>query len=147
MGAKEADSTPKTNGNNSHSNGSAEPKPEIEPAPIAKEQDHQNGATAANNEKIEAKVSEVEKPQPNGELENGVKSSEKESTDLRSTSPVPAKRSLDEVEVAASEEQPAAKKLKTCEENAATEAIASEAAAATPATTTPAAATTTPQVA
>merc|ERR1739838_21140 len=152
--AKEADSTPKTNGNNSHSNGSAElekavttteQKPEIEPAP-AKEQDHQNGATAANNEKIEAKVSEVEKPQPNGELENGVKSSE-ESTDLRSTSPVPAKRSLDEVVVAASEEQPAAKKLKTCEENAATEAIASEAAAATPATTTPAAATTTPQVA
>ena len=78
--AKEADSTPKTNGNNSHSNGSAEPekavktteqKPEIEPAPIAKEQDHQNGPNAAIIEKIEAKVSEVE-PQPNGELENGV---------------------------------------------------------------------------
>merc|ERR1712066_863193 len=161
------------NGNNSHSNGSAEekpeteetvntteqpetePKPSVEPTPIAKEQDQQNGAivdTAANNdnEKIEAKASEVE-PQPNGELENGVKSSEKESTDLRSTSPASAKRTLDEVEpataTAASEatpEQPAAKKLKTCEENAApATAPASEA----PATAAPAAATTTPQVA
>ena len=78
------------------------------------------------------------------------KSSEKESTDLRSTSPASVKRSLDEVEVASSEatlEQPSAKKLKTCEENAAPEAVgaATEAAAATPAPTTPAAAT--PQVA
>ena len=77
-------------------------------------------------------------------------SSEKESTDLRSTSPVSAKRSLDEVAaLEATPEQPSAKKLKTCEENATAEAVgvASEAAAATPATTTPAAATTTPQVA
>merc|ERR1711899_642401 len=101
---------------------------------------------ARHNEKIEAKVD----PQPNGELENGVNSSEKESTDLRSTSPVSAKRSLDEVAaLEATPEQPSAKKLKTCEENATAEAVgvASEAAAATPATTTPAAATTTPQVA
>jgi len=165
--AESADTTPKTNGNSSHSNGSAEAeiqpevvpevtteKPETvpEPAPTpAKEQEQQNGAipavdTAANNEKIEAKVD----PQPNGELENGVNSSEKESTDLRSTSPVSAKRSLDEVAaLEATPEQPSAKKLKTCEENATAEAVgvASEAAAATPATTTPAAATTTPQVA
>ena len=52
------------------------------------------------------------------------KLSEKESTDLRSPSPS-AKRSLDEGEPAAAPaavaapEQPAAKKLKTCEENAA----------------------------
>merc|ERR1711962_19458 len=165
--AESADTTPKTNGNSSHSNGSAEAeiqpevvpevtteKPETvpEPAPTpAKEQEQQNGATtavdtAANNEKIEAKVD----PQPNGELENGVNSSEEESTDLRSTSPVSAKRSLDEVAaLEATPEQPSAKKLKTCEENATAEAVgvASEAAAATPATTTPAAATTTPQVA
>jgi len=166
--AEPADTTPKTNGNSSHSNGSAEAeiqpevvpevtteKPETvpEPAPTpAKEQEQQNGAipvvdTAANNEKIEAKV----EPQPNGELENGVNSSEKESTDLKSTSPVSAKRSLDEVAAPeATPEQPSAKKLKTCEENAAAAeavGVASEAAAATPATTTPAAATTTPQVA
>merc|ERR1712073_191930 len=125
------------NGNSSHSNGSAEAeiqpevvpavtteKPETvpEPAPTpAKEQEQQNGAitavdTAANNEKIEAKVD----PQPNGELENGVNSSEKERTDLRSTSPVSAKRSRDEVAAReARPEQPSAKKLKTCEENAA----------------------------
>merc|ERR1712156_1047180 len=117
--------TPKTNGNNSHSNGSAENSvvvPQPQP-PIAKEQE-QNGASAANNdnEKLEAKASE--QSQPNGELENGVKLSEKESTDLRSPSPS-AKRSLDEGEPAAAPaavatpEQPAAKKLKTCEENAA----------------------------
>ena len=50
------------------------------------------------------------------------KSSEKESTDLRSPSPS-AKRSLDEAE------QPVEKKLKTCEENAAEVGAASEAAA------------------
>ena len=79
--------TPKTNGNNSHSNGSAEnavndsvvvsavsttDKTSAE-QPIAKEQE-QNGATAAaannDNEKLEAKASE--QSQPNGELENGV---------------------------------------------------------------------------
>jgi len=115
--------TPKTNGNNSHSNGSAENSVVVPQPPIAKEQE-QNGASAANNdnEKLEAKASE--QSQPNGELENGVKLSEKESTDLRSPSPS-AKRSLDEGEPAAAPaavaapEQPAAKKLKTCEENAA----------------------------
>merc|ERR1711962_755241 len=138
--AESADTTPKTNGNSSHSNGSAEAeiqpevvpavtteKPETvpEPAPTpAKEQEQQNGAitavdTAANNEKNEAKVD----PQPNGELENGVNSSEKESTDLRSTSPVSAKRSLDEVAaLEVTPEQPSAKKLKTCEENATAQA-------------------------
>merc|ERR1711881_522723 len=115
--------TPKTNGNNSHSNGSAENSVVVPQPPIAKEQE-QNGASAANNdnEKLEAKASE--QSQPNGELENGVKLSEKESTDLRSPSPS-AKRSLDEGDPAAAPaavaapEQPAAKKLKTCEENAA----------------------------
>merc|ERR1712238_633261 len=71
-------------------------------------------------EKIEAKVSE----------QNGVKSSEKESTDLRSPSPS-AKRSLDEAE------QPVEKKLKTCEENAAEVGAASEAAAEAAPTSTP----------
>jgi ribosomal protein RSM22 (predicted rRNA methylase) len=50
------------------------------------------------------------------------KSSEKESTDLRSPSPS-AKRSLDEAE------QPVEKKLKTCEENVAEVGAASEPAA------------------
>merc|ERR1712051_753243 len=117
--------TPKTNGNNSHSNGSAATPEKISVAPIAKEISA-NGAAAVvakdDNEKIEAKVSE----------QNGVKSSEKESTDLRSPSPS-AKRSLDEAE------QPAEKKLKTCEENAAEIGAASEAAAQAP--------TSTPQVA
>lgn len=94
-------------------------------APIAKEISA-NGAAAVvakdDNEKIEAKVSE----------QNGVKSSEKESTDLRSPSPS-AKRSLDEPE------QPVEKKLKTCEENVAEVGAASEAAAQAP--------TSTPQVA
>merc|ERR1711997_792532 len=89
--------TPKTNGNNSHSNGSAATPEKTSVAPIAKEISA-NGATAVvakdDNEKIEAKVSE----------QNGVKSSEKESTDLRSPSPS-AKRSLDEAE------QPVEKKL------------------------------------
>jgi len=132
---KQEDTTPKTNGN-SHSNGNTvtEEKPDI-----AKEQET-NGATAAivkdDNEKIEAKVSE--QTQPNGELENGVKSSEKESTDLSSTSPS-TKRSLDEAEPAA--EAPA-KKLKTCEDTAA-EANPAEAAAPAQTTTAPS----TPQVA
>merc|ERR1711997_1092167 len=82
--------TPKTNGNNSHSNGSAATPEKTSVAPIAKEISA-NGAAAVvakdDNEKIEAKVSE----------QNGVKSSEKESTDLRSPSPS-AKRSLDEAE-------------------------------------------------
>merc|ERR1712172_265262 len=118
--------TPKTNGNNSHSNGSAATPEKPSVAPIAKEISA-NGAAAVvatdDNEKIEAKVSE----------QNGVKSSEKESTDLRSPSPS-AKRSLDEAE------QPVEKKLKTCEENAAEVGAASEAA-------TQAAPTSTPQVA
>jgi len=117
--------TPKTNGNNSHSNGSAATPEKTSVAPIAKEISA-NGAAAVvakdDNEKIEAKVSE----------QNGVKSSEKESTDLRSPSPS-AKRSLDEAE------QPVEKKLKTCEENAAEVGAASEAAAQAP--------TSTPQVA
>lgn len=117
--------TPKTNGNNSHSNGSAATPEKPSVAPIAKEISA-NGAAAVvakdDNEKIEAKVSE----------QNGVKSSEKESTDLRSPSPS-AKRSLDEAE------QPVEKKLKTCEENAAEVGAASEAAAQAP--------TSTPQVA
>merc|ERR1719418_87947 len=117
--------TPKTNGNNSHSNGSAATPENPSVAPIAKEISA-NGAAAVvakdDNEKIEAKVSE----------QNGVKSSEKESTDLRSPSPS-AKRSLDEAE------QPVEKKLKTCEENAAEVGAASEAAAQAP--------TSTPQVA
>merc|ERR1712088_23810 len=125
--AEPADTTPKTNGNSSHSNGSAEAEiqpeavPDPAPTPAKEQEQQQNGAipvvdTAANNEKIEAKV----EPQPNGELENGVNSSEKESTDLKSTSPVSAKRSLDEVAAPeATPEQPSAKKLKTCEENAA----------------------------
>merc|ERR1711971_443322 len=118
--------TPKTNGNNSHSNGSAATPENPSVAPIAKEISA-NGAAVVfatdDNEKIEAKVSE----------QNGVKSSEKESTDLRSPSPS-AKRSLDEAE------QPVEKKLKTCEENAAEVGAASEAA-------TQAAPTSTPQVA
>merc|ERR1711971_167042 len=118
--------TPKTNGNNSHSNGSAATPENPSVAPIAKEISA-NGAAAVvakdDNEKIEAKVSE----------QNGVKSSEKESTDLRSPSPS-AKPSLDEAE------QPVEKKLKTCEENAAEVGAASEAA-------TQAAPTSTPQVA
>merc|ERR1711934_1106229 len=117
--------TPKTNGNNSHSNGSAATPEKTSVAPIAKEISA-NGAAAVvakdDNEKIEAKVSE----------QNGVKSGEKESTDLRSPSPS-AKRSLDEAE------QPVEKKLKTCEENAAEVGAASEAAAQAP--------TSTPQVA
>merc|ERR1712086_1114590 len=117
--------TPKTNGNNSHSNGSAATPEKPSVAPIAKEISA-NGAAAVvakeDNEKIEAKVSE----------QNGVKSSEKESTDLRSPSPS-AKRSLDEAE------QPIEKKLKTCEEKAAEVGAASEAAAQAP--------TSTPQVA
>lgn len=116
--------TPKTNGNNSHSNGSAATTPETPSvAPIAKEISA-NGAAAVvatdDNEKIEAKVSE----------QNGVKSSEKESTDLRSPSPS-AKRSLDEAE------QPVEKKLKTCEENAAEVGAAPEAAAQAAPTSTP----------
>ena len=66
------------------------------------------------------------------------KSSEKESTDLSSTSPS-TKRSLDEAEPAA--EAPA-KKLKTCEDTAA-EANPAEAAAPAQTTTAPS----TPQVA
>merc|ERR1712083_651409 len=115
--------TPKTNGNNSHSNGSAATPEKPSVAPIAKEISA-NGAAAVvatdDNEKIEAKVSE----------QNGVKSSEKESTDLRSPSPS-AKRSLDEAE------QPVEKKLKTCEENAAEVGAASEAAAQAAPTSTP----------
>merc|ERR1711934_574225 len=115
--------TPKTNGNNSHSNGSAATPEKTSVAPIAKEISA-NGAAAVvakdDNEKIEAKVSE----------QNGVKSSEKESTDLRSPSPS-AKRSLDEAE------QPVEKKLKTCEENAAEVGAASEAAAQAAPTSTP----------
>merc|ERR1712203_588451 len=115
--------TPKTNGNNSHSNGSAATPEKPSVAPIAKEISA-NGAAAVvatdDNEKIEAKVSE----------QNGVKSSEKESTDLRSPSPL-AKRSLDEAE------QPVEKKLKTCEENAAEVGAASEAAAQAAPTSTP----------
>merc|ERR1711971_810324 len=115
--------TPKTNGNNSHSNGSAATPENPSVAPIAKEISA-NGAAAVvakdDNEKIEAKVSE----------QNGVKSSEKESTDLRSPSPS-AKRSLDEAE------QPVEKKLKTCEENAAEVGAASEAAAQAAPTSTP----------
>merc|ERR1712010_106081 len=115
--------TPKTNGNNSHSNGSAATPEKTSVAPIAKEISA-NGAAAVvakdDNEKIEAKVSE----------QNGVKSSEKESTYLRSPSPS-AKRSLDEAE------QPVEKKLKTCEENAAEVGAASEAAAQAAPTSTP----------
>merc|ERR1712238_569420 len=115
--------TPKTNGNNSHSNGSAATPEKPSVAPIAKEISA-NGAAAVvakeDNEKIEAKVSE----------QNGVKSSKKESTDLRSPSPS-AKRSLDEAE------QPVEKKLKTCEENAAEVGAASEAAAQAAPTSTP----------
>jgi hypothetical protein len=115
--------TPKTNGNNSHSNGSSATPEKTSVAPIAKEISA-NGAAAVvakdDNEKIEAKVSE----------QNGVKSSEKESTDLRSPSPS-AKRSLDEAE------QPVEKKLKTCEENAAEVGAASEAAAQAAPTSTP----------
>merc|ERR1712083_30262 len=116
--------TPKTNGNNSHSNGSAATPEKPSVAPIAKEISANGAAVVAkdDNEKIEAKVSE----------QNGVKSSEKESTDLRSPSPS-AKRSLDEAE------QPVENKLKTCEENAAEVGAASEAAAQAP--------TSTPQVA
>merc|ERR1712172_233833 len=71
--------TPKTNGNNLHSNGSSATPEKTSVAPIAKEISA-NGAAAVvakdDNEKIEAKVSE----------QNGVKSSEKESTDLKNKS-------------------------------------------------------------
>ena len=82
--ATDINNTPKTNGNNSHSNGSAEnavndsvvvsttDKTSAE-QPIAKEQEQNGAATAAannDNEKLEAKASE--QSQPNGELENGV---------------------------------------------------------------------------
>ena len=122
------DKTPKTNGNGStHSNGSADAAAEPSVASsdsdnIAKE--HQNGD---NNEESKAKAAS-EQPQPNGELENGVKSSEKESTDLRSSSPQNSqKRNSDQISESAKDdaasnttevdsEQPAAKKLKTCED-------------------------------
>jgi len=121
--------TPKTNGSNSHSNGSekaeeaGEASGETASAPevveannTAKEQEKQNGASEKPVEE-EAKATEQQKP--NGELENGVKSSE--NTDLRSSSPSGGKRSLDSE---AADEPPATKKLKTCDDDASTEAAA-----------------------
>merc|ERR1711963_628202 len=101
--------TPKTNGNNSNehnSNGSE--------ATEAKEKQNGNDQNDQNNDQNDQKPKEEakaqEQTQPNGELENGVKSSEKESTDLSSPS---GKRSLDTSEA----EAPSSKKLKSCEEN------------------------------
>jgi len=88
--------TPKTNGNNSH-NGSEQPK---------------NGE--------EDKAKDIIEDQPkNGELENGVKSNE-ESTDLSSQEKhsTGEKRSSEAVTEVA---EPAAKKLKTCEDQAPSE--------------------------
>merc|ERR1712029_252244 len=97
--------TPKTNGNNSH-NGSEVPK---------------------NGEEAEAKDnnSKAEDQPKNGELENGVKSNE-ESTDLSSQDKnhsTGEKRNSDAV---TEEVEPAAKKLKTCEDQAPSEETTSE---------------------
>merc|ERR1712012_781955 len=94
--------TPKTNGNNSH-NGSEQPK---------------NGE--------EDKAKDIIEDQPkNGELENGVKSNE-ESTDLsspekHSTGEKRSSEAVTENSDVVSEVQPAAKKLKTCEDHAPSE--------------------------
>jgi len=92
--------TPKTNGNNSHSsNGSSEQKNGQEEHP-----------------KEEAKVEKTEGAS-NGELENGVNSSEKESTtDLSSSSPPSTKRPIESGDASSEDtNEPSAKKLKACE--------------------------------
>jgi len=150
--------TPKTNGNNSHSSNGSElvaaapaaeapvaavvddpnPAATAVPAPVAKEEQQNGDRTGSGNANEEDKAKASEQTQPNGELENGIISSEKESTDLRSSSPAASslKRSAEEAAetpvvnpeaaavpaeakaAAASNAEPAAKKLKTCEEQA-----------------------------
>lgn len=92
--------TPKTNGNNSH-NGSEVPK---------------------NGEEAEAKDnnSKAEDQPKNGELENGVKSNE-ESTDLSSQDKNHSTGEKRNSEAVTEEVEPAAKKLKTCEDQAPSE--------------------------
>jgi hypothetical protein len=106
--------TPKTNGNNSHSsNGSSEKNGDDHP-----------------QQQAEAKKVENLEQASNGELENGVNSSEKESTtDLKNLSPPaaaavqPTKRPIEAAgDVATFEDntnEPSAKKLKSCVEGAA----------------------------
>lgn len=117
-----SEQAPKTNGNNSH-NGSEE-----------------NNGAKADEEPPAAENNEEQTKQPNGDLENGIvsfsssllrslgvsylflqNSSEKERTDLSSSSPTAAKRSSpeDETEVVEAVE-PASKKVKTCEDAAKT---------------------------
>merc|ERR1712038_615573 len=105
--------TPKTNGNNSHSsNGSSQKNGDDHP-----------------QQQAEAKKVENLEQASNGELENGVNSSEKESTtDLKNLSPPtaaavqPTKRPIEAAgDVATFEDnttEPSAKKLKSCVEGA-----------------------------